>query len=1229
MKISLIACPAWAHWAPHPALLLLGAQLRSHSFTVDLYDLNIDSYNTCTEEYKNWWLDQNSYLWESDETFIDFWNEHLSFFEEYANKIAETKPDLVGFCINAGSRFCSPHMARLIRKVLPDTPVIVGGPDCFRSEYFTKHLIPGVVDALCPGEGDLALVQIAKAIEEYGSIPEKMPGFLTWENGEIIDHGDPERPANLDSLAPATLEGITLDKYVHGNRVTISISRGCVKRCAFCSEGPNFFKFRTHSAEWMIDQLSILLVEISKSTLQVPHINFNDSLINGNMKVLEELCDLILEYDMQFTWGGMAIIRKEMSHEFLKKMYRAGCVEICWGIESGSTRILNKMRKNLAISLVDEVLRSTDAAGLQQYGNIIIGFPGEGPFEFAESLFFAAKNIHYFTALGLPIFTPTKNSTVSKIPHKFGMASLDSLNWKDIDETNTPEIRSLRRELLSHIVGTKKFDQGKFGHLEALFRKSHDSGILKDEFFSIANSFYDILKSYIEEIEIETFNYPLCTNTNNLEHEYKELINCLHEFRTFCQNNAKTIPLIPDRIEEKEIRAEIPRGTFHIHEDATDTSSRDTDDLSRQWITVKGVEKETESAEKLQTDIRELDVHIKSPYAQHKIETINSFINFLKGEGMPQTPLELFIEVSNVCNLKCAMCPTFSGLSKHRFLALKAEDRGFFDIDASLEAMEEVLKGTLNIHCFGYGESTIHPEFKQIIEFLSKYDVMLDFFTNGMTLTEEICEILVENKVASIAISFSGTTKEEYENIYLGGNFEQVLSGMRRLADTKELYKSTYPSILINSLGFEHHVQKLDQFIDLMADHGANTVLLKSLQLHDSIPQLAGHKAVMRPWGEEGDVINRAKARASERGLRFSASQFEGHSASSEEEWLEAKNISSTGKSQDSDTIVPLSELKEISKKIEPVRPGSEPMKKNSQTMMDLHHDKLEVLLPVLEADLETKKFPCMEPFKTMYIRKNGNIKPCCFSPDKALPMGSVNTHSLEEIWNGNGYTFLRKGIIKDTVSKLHCNSCIKNKIGPKAHFTHDLIPGYLRWYSEKYSVPLLENNANEIVAQGTNRDIINRHQNNKKETRIINAEILSDTRDENSVINQFLELLNFNIENDLNYSSLIRGNLDAVKDSFVSAWVWSPLFKDLRLSIEIYIDNEKLTSVTANRYRGDLLNAGIGDGHYSIYYQLPNTINDGQRHTVSCKVEGSEYMLSKEPFIIGPLHSGIDQHGA
>jgi len=68
-----------------------------------------------------------------------------------------------------------------------------------------------------------------------------------------------------------------------------------------------------------------------------------------------------------------------------------------------------------------------------------------------------------------------------------------------------------------------------------------------------------------------------------------------------------------------------------------------------------------------------------SKFKQQKLETIASFCNFLEGGNHPQWPLEIFLEISNACDLKCAMCTTFSALSPNRFLKLKSSERGFLE----------------------------------------------------------------------------------------------------------------------------------------------------------------------------------------------------------------------------------------------------------------------------------------------------------------------------------------------------------------------------------------------------------------------------------------------------------------------------------------------------------------------------------------------------------------------
>src|SRR5262245_48142557 len=221
-------------------------------------------------------------------------------------------------------------------------------------------------------------------------------------------------------------------------------------------------------------------------------------------------------------------------------------------------------------------------------------------------------------------------------------------------------------------------------------------------------------------------------------------------------------------------------------------------------------------------------------YAREKQEAIDSFEAFFRGEAAPRWPLEVFLEASNLCNLRCAMCGPFSALNPNRHLALTEQQRGFFDFTRTERSLETILAHALYVHAFGYGEPTVHPDFPELLRYISGYNVMVDFITNGMRLTPSLCEQIVANRVANVVVSFSGVTQAEYENVYIGGNYETVLEGLQCLADTRARAVSRYPRITINSIGFRHHIASLPAFVDLMAVHGVDVIEVKKLM--DDVP---------------------------------------------------------------------------------------------------------------------------------------------------------------------------------------------------------------------------------------------------------------------------------------------------------------------------------------------------------------------------------------------------------
>jgi len=69
------------------------------------------------------------------------------------------------------------------------------------------------------------------------------------------------------------------------------------------------------------------------------------------------------------------------------------------------------------------------------------------------------------------------------------------------------------------------------------------------------------------------------------------------------------------------------------------------------------------------------------------------------------------------------------------------------------------------------------------------------------------------------------------------------------------------------------------------------------------------------------------------------------------------------------------------------------------------------------------------------------------------------------------------------------------------------------------------------------------------------------------------------------------RGNLDNYSETRISGWAQYSQRPDKRVPVNIYINDERVGDVIADRFRDDLLKAGIGDGHHAFQFALPEGI--------------------------------------
>jgi radical SAM superfamily enzyme YgiQ (UPF0313 family) len=509
LKVALVQCPAWTAESPNYSLALLGGILKREGFDVQGFDLNLEMYYRCagTARESSWNMDSSGNSWYLPAFVAELVDETSPLVEDFTGRIIASGARVIGFSVHSTSVHFTNAVSRRLKAKAPDRVVVYGGPQCFRNcahlSLFDEH---PAVDAICLTEAERAFPQFLRQLAETGRL-EPVPGIaVRTASGAVPDPGNPEPVSDLDSL-PFADYSIFPEGFVRA-RLGLMTSRGCLLRCRFCNESPQWNRYRTRSA-------GSIVAEMRHQKSRYPgigYLHFNDSLINGNMKVLESMCDDLIAQPLGATWGGQALIRPQMTSEVISKMKRAGCSMISYGLESGSDTVLKAMGKPYTSALAERVLSDTHALGIYTIFNIIVGFPGEGEKEYLETRDFVARNRSHASLVSFNTLYVFEGSHLFANYEQYGIVlpgsdrSLEglgfvesdnpSLEWWTRDRSNTYPIRLERLNGLKALTEDKTLVSYSDGDTRMLAGDAHMK--LGDEASALA-AYREALEACVED----------------------------------------------------------------------------------------------------------------------------------------------------------------------------------------------------------------------------------------------------------------------------------------------------------------------------------------------------------------------------------------------------------------------------------------------------------------------------------------------------------------------------------------------------------------------------------------------------------------------------------------------------------------------------------------------------------------------------------------------------------
>ncbi len=186
-------------------------------------------------------------------------------------------------------------------------------------------------------------------------------------------------------------------------------------------------------------------------------------------------------------------------------------------------------------------------------------------------------------------------------------------------------------------------------------------------------------------------------------------------------------------------------------------------------------------------------------------------------ELVQEYPLHLNFELFYGCNLRCPMC-VYSIPASQRNYKVEPEKRVPFE--KYREIIEEgVRHGLCAVQLSGLNEPLLQRDLIKHIDYAAGAGI-IDIFiiTNATLLTPEISKGLLESGLTQIKFSIDSASKETYEKIRVGANFEKTINGINTFLELKKKMRKTLPITRVSFIKTKENISEVDDFVAYWAD---------------------------------------------------------------------------------------------------------------------------------------------------------------------------------------------------------------------------------------------------------------------------------------------------------------------------------------------------------------------------------------------------------------------------
>ncbi|MFC1570481.1 B12-binding domain-containing radical SAM protein [Candidatus Omnitrophota bacterium] len=311
-------------------------------------------------------------------------------------RIEEFKPDLIGASMMSFRHKDHYELLDKIKADFQDVDIAAGGPHL--STFRDKAL--KVCDSIDYGftlEGEDAIIELCSGEKTL----EDIKGLLYRKEGEIRYTGDRDFILDLDNKGFPKYRFFERDKYP--NFRSLVTSRGCPHSCIFCPVQLTIGKrLRVRSTESILGEIDYWYGQ------GVRVFNVVDDNFTFYKDRIMAICEGIKNRgykDISFSCRN-GVRADTVDREMLSAMKDIGFNYLAFGVESGSDRMLEVIKKGEKLEAIDSAVKEACDLGYMVTLFFIMGLPTETEEDVEKSLEFAMKypvfDVRFYNPIPFP-----------------------------------------------------------------------------------------------------------------------------------------------------------------------------------------------------------------------------------------------------------------------------------------------------------------------------------------------------------------------------------------------------------------------------------------------------------------------------------------------------------------------------------------------------------------------------------------------------------------------------------------------------------------------------------------------------------------------------------------------------------------------------------------------------------------------------------------------------------